>query len=124
MKHLCGWLCRGYWGVIDLWFFWLSLIGWRLVSWFSFVCNRCRYVCGFKNTIGDFLTADGNNDTTLMHSQLVVTFRLLLISTWLITSQEDYWRDIVEFSGTQLRSGYSAVAGQYSSNEIPSNMTV
>ncbi|OAX39862.1 hypothetical protein K503DRAFT_799312 [Rhizopogon vinicolor AM-OR11-026] len=59
-----------------------------------------------KNTIGDFLTAYGNNDTTLMYSQL-----------------EDYWRGIIEFSGTQLRSGYSA-AGQYPSNEIPSNMTV
>ncbi|OAX39860.1 hypothetical protein K503DRAFT_865091 [Rhizopogon vinicolor AM-OR11-026] len=59
-----------------------------------------------KNLVGDLLTMYGNNDTTLMYSQL-----------------EDYWRGILEFTSTQLRSGYSA-AGQYSSNEIPSNMTV
>jgi len=29
-----GQLRRGCWSVIDLRFFWLSLIGWRLVSWF------------------------------------------------------------------------------------------
>ncbi|OAX39856.1 hypothetical protein K503DRAFT_49717 [Rhizopogon vinicolor AM-OR11-026] len=56
-----------------------------------------------KNTIGDFLTAYGNNDTTLIYSDL-----------------EDYWRGIIEFSSTQLRSGYSA---NYS-GEIPSDLSV
>ncbi|OJA07711.1 hypothetical protein AZE42_05207 [Rhizopogon vesiculosus] len=57
-----------------------------------------------KNTIGDFLAAYGNNDTTLIYSDL-----------------EDYWRGIIEFSSTQLRSGYSA---NYSSGEIPSDVSV
>ncbi|KAG2045637.1 hypothetical protein BDR06DRAFT_978070 [Suillus hirtellus] len=43
-----------------------------------------------KNTIGDFLTAYGTSNVSVMYSEL-----------------EDYWRGIAEFSSTQLRSGYS-----------------
>ncbi|KAG1787125.1 uncharacterized protein HD556DRAFT_1410779 [Suillus plorans] len=51
-----------------------------------------------KNTIGDFLTAYGTSNVSVMYSEL-----------------EDYWRGIAEFSSTQLRSGYSA-------SGVPSNM--
>jgi hypothetical protein len=51
------------------------------------------------NTIGDFLTAYGTSNVSVMHSEL-----------------EDYWRGIAEFSSTQLRSGYTA-------SGVPSNMT-
>ncbi|KAG1840854.1 hypothetical protein F4604DRAFT_1939882 [Suillus subluteus] len=51
------------------------------------------------NTIGDFLTAYGTSNVSVMHSEL-----------------EDYWRGITEFASTQLRSGYSA-------SGVPSNMT-
>ncbi|KAG2031826.1 hypothetical protein BDR03DRAFT_971727 [Suillus americanus] len=51
------------------------------------------------NTIGDFLTAYGTSNVSIMYSEL-----------------EDYWRGIAEFASTQLRSGYSAP-------EVPSNMT-
>ncbi|KAG2065375.1 hypothetical protein BDR04DRAFT_1108633 [Suillus decipiens] len=50
------------------------------------------------NTIGDFLTAYGANNESLIYSEL-----------------EDYWRGIAEFASTQLRSGYSA-------SGVPSNM--
>ncbi|KAG2144476.1 hypothetical protein DEU56DRAFT_205731 [Suillus clintonianus] len=53
-----------------------------------------------KNTIGDFLTAYGTSNVSVMYDEL-----------------EDYWRGIAEFSSTQLRSGYST------SGDIPSNMT-
>ncbi|KAG2147886.1 uncharacterized protein EDB93DRAFT_1250391 [Suillus bovinus] len=52
-----------------------------------------------KNTIGDFLTAYGTNNVSVMYSEL-----------------EDYWRGIAEFSSSQLRAGYSA-------SGAPSNMT-
>ncbi|KAG2028808.1 hypothetical protein BDR03DRAFT_976296 [Suillus americanus] len=52
-----------------------------------------------KNTIGDLLTVYGTNNVSVVYSEL-----------------EDYWRGIVEFSSTQLRSGYSA-------SGVPSNMT-
>ncbi|KAG1805599.1 hypothetical protein EV424DRAFT_1430239 [Suillus variegatus] len=51
-----------------------------------------------KNTVGDFLTAYGTSNVSVMYSEL-----------------EDYWRGIAEFSSTQLRSGYSA-------SGVPSNM--
>ncbi|KAG2065140.1 hypothetical protein BDR04DRAFT_1234703 [Suillus decipiens] len=51
-----------------------------------------------KNPVGDFLTAYGNNDTSVIYSEL-----------------EDYWRGIVEFASTKLRSGYTA-------SGVPSNM--
>ncbi|KAG1743039.1 hypothetical protein EDB19DRAFT_1699533 [Suillus lakei] len=51
-----------------------------------------------KNTIGDFLTAYGTSNVSVMYSELA-----------------DYWRGITEFSSTQLRSGYSA-------SGVPSNM--
>ncbi|KAG2352626.1 hypothetical protein BDR07DRAFT_833072 [Suillus spraguei] len=51
-----------------------------------------------KNTIGDFLTAYGTSNVSVMYSEL-----------------EDYWRGITEFASTQLRSGYSA-------SGVPSNM--
>ncbi|KAG1837656.1 hypothetical protein DFJ58DRAFT_815425, partial [Suillus subalutaceus] len=51
------------------------------------------------NTIGDFLTAYGTGNVSVMRSEL-----------------EDYWRGITEFASTQLRSGYSA-------SGVPSNMT-
>ncbi|KAG1837646.1 hypothetical protein DFJ58DRAFT_815360 [Suillus subalutaceus] len=51
------------------------------------------------NTIGDFLTAHGTSNVSVMYSEL-----------------EDYWRGIAEFVSTQLRSGYSA-------SGVPSNMT-
>ncbi|KAG1833235.1 hypothetical protein DFJ58DRAFT_847876 [Suillus subalutaceus] len=51
------------------------------------------------NTIGDFLTAYGTSNVSVMYSEL-----------------EDYWRGITEFASTQLRSGYSA-------SGVPSNMT-
>jgi hypothetical protein len=51
------------------------------------------------NTIGDFLTAYGTSNVSVMYSEL-----------------EDYWRGIAEFASTQLRSGYSA-------SGVPSNMT-
>jgi hypothetical protein len=51
------------------------------------------------NTIGDFLTAYGTSNVSVMYSEL-----------------EDYWRGIAEFASTQLRSGYSALG-------VPSNMT-
>ncbi|KAG1776656.1 hypothetical protein EV702DRAFT_971252, partial [Suillus placidus] len=54
-----------------------------------------------KNTIGDFLTAYGTSNVSVMYSELVT---------------ENYWRGIAEFSSTQLRSGYSA-------SGVPSNMT-
>lgn len=44
-----------------------------------------------SNPIGDFLTAYGNNDVSVMYSEL-----------------EDYWRGVAEFASTQLRSGYTA----------------
>jgi hypothetical protein len=31
-------------GPLTFGFFWLSLVGWRSVSWFSFMCRHCRYV--------------------------------------------------------------------------------
>ncbi|KAG1817209.1 uncharacterized protein BJ212DRAFT_1501085 [Suillus subaureus] len=52
-----------------------------------------------NNIIGDFLTAYGTSNVSVMYSEL-----------------EDYWRGIAEFSSTQLRSGYSA-------SGVPSNMT-
>ncbi|KAG1817203.1 uncharacterized protein BJ212DRAFT_156982 [Suillus subaureus] len=52
-----------------------------------------------NNIIGDFLTAYGTSNVSVMYSEL-----------------EDYWRGIAEFSSTQLRSGYSALG-------VPSNMT-
>lgn len=52
-----------------------------------------------KNTIGDFLTAYGTSNVSVMHSEL-----------------EDYWRGIAEFASTQLRSGYTA-------SGVPSSMT-
>ncbi|KAG2071075.1 hypothetical protein BDR04DRAFT_1231364 [Suillus decipiens] len=52
-----------------------------------------------SNAIGDFLTAYGNNNLSVMYSEL-----------------EDYWRGITEFASTQLRSGYTA-------SGVPSNMT-
>ncbi|KAG2110505.1 uncharacterized protein F5147DRAFT_126459 [Suillus discolor] len=51
-----------------------------------------------KNTVGDFLTAYGTSNVSVMYSEL-----------------EDYWRGIAEFSSTQLRSGYSA-------SGVPSDM--
>ncbi|KAG1898657.1 uncharacterized protein F5891DRAFT_1237123, partial [Suillus fuscotomentosus] len=51
------------------------------------------------NTIGDFLTAYGSSNVSVMYNEL-----------------ENYWRGITEFSSTQLRSGYSA-------SGVPSNMT-
>ncbi|KAG2139934.1 hypothetical protein BD769DRAFT_172151 [Suillus cothurnatus] len=51
------------------------------------------------NTIGDFLTAYGTSNVSVMYSEL-----------------EDYWRGIAEFASTQLRSGYTA-------SGVPSNMT-
>lgn len=52
-----------------------------------------------KNTIGDFLTAYGTSNVSVMQSEL-----------------EDYWRGIAEFASTQLRSGYTA-------SGVPSSMT-
>ncbi|KAG1833236.1 hypothetical protein DFJ58DRAFT_228928 [Suillus subalutaceus] len=51
------------------------------------------------NTIGDFLTAYGTSNGSVMYSEL-----------------ENYLRGITEFASTQLRSGYSA-------SGVPSNMT-
>ncbi|KAG1837653.1 hypothetical protein DFJ58DRAFT_815406 [Suillus subalutaceus] len=51
------------------------------------------------NPIGNFLTAYGANNISVMYSEL-----------------EDYWRGIAEFASTQLRSGYSALG-------VPSDMT-
>ncbi|KAG2071071.1 hypothetical protein BDR04DRAFT_571712 [Suillus decipiens] len=51
-----------------------------------------------KNTIGDFLTAYGTSNVSVMYREL-----------------EDYWRGITEFASTQLRSGYSA-------SGVPSDM--
>ncbi|KAG2031825.1 hypothetical protein BDR03DRAFT_971722 [Suillus americanus] len=51
------------------------------------------------NPIGNFLTAYGASNVSVMHSEL-----------------EDYWRGIAEFASTQLRSGYSA-------SGVPSDMT-
>ncbi|KAG2064794.1 hypothetical protein BDR04DRAFT_1234896 [Suillus decipiens] len=52
-----------------------------------------------NNPIGEFLTAYGKNDTSVMYNEL-----------------ENYWRGITEFASTQLRSGYSTP-------RVPSNMT-
>ncbi|KAG2065549.1 hypothetical protein BDR04DRAFT_1121778 [Suillus decipiens] len=52
-----------------------------------------------SNPIGDFLTAYGDNNVSLMYNQL-----------------EDFWRGIMEFASTQLRSGYST-------SVVPLNMT-
>ncbi|KAG2358982.1 hypothetical protein BDR07DRAFT_242398 [Suillus spraguei] len=52
-----------------------------------------------NNPIGEFLTAYGKNDTSVMYNEL-----------------ENYWRGITEFTFTQLRSGYSA-------SGVPPNMT-
>ncbi|KAG2065152.1 hypothetical protein BDR04DRAFT_1145535 [Suillus decipiens] len=67
-----------------------------------------------SNPIGDFLTAYGNNNVSVMYSELV-TVSAPLISTPLIGLQEDYWRGVAEFASTQLRSGYTA-------SGVPSNM--
>ncbi|KAG2065139.1 hypothetical protein BDR04DRAFT_1109009 [Suillus decipiens] len=52
-----------------------------------------------SNPIGDFLTVYGTSNVSVMYNEL-----------------EDYWRGIVEFASTQLRSGYTAAG-------VPSNMT-
>ncbi|KAG0708734.1 hypothetical protein DFH29DRAFT_993613 [Suillus ampliporus] len=52
-----------------------------------------------NNTIGNFLTAYGSSDVSELYSEL-----------------DDYFRGIVEFASTQLRSGYSV-------GNISSNMT-
>ncbi|KAG0694013.1 hypothetical protein DFH29DRAFT_363175 [Suillus ampliporus] len=53
-----------------------------------------------NNTIGNFLTAYGRSNVSELYSEL-----------------EDYWRGMVEFASTELRSAYSATG------DIPSNMT-
>ncbi|KAG1733797.1 hypothetical protein EDB19DRAFT_1190097 [Suillus lakei] len=63
---------------------------------------------GFQtNVIGDYLTAYVNSNST------DVIFRQL----------EGYWRGVVEFGGTFLRSGFSATGG-LPWTEIPSDMSV
>ncbi|KAG2126215.1 hypothetical protein DEU56DRAFT_556152 [Suillus clintonianus] len=63
---------------------------------------------GFQaNVIGDYLTAYVDSNST------DAIFRQM----------EDYWRGVVEFSGTFLRSGFSATGG-LPWTEIPSHMSV
>ncbi|KAG2049798.1 hypothetical protein BDR06DRAFT_961101, partial [Suillus hirtellus] len=70
----------------------------------QFIVNIMNYQAGINqatstNTIGNFLTAYGSNNVSVMYNEL-----------------ENYWRGITEFSSTQLRSGYSTLG-------VPSNMT-
>ncbi|KAG0708736.1 hypothetical protein DFH29DRAFT_1075158 [Suillus ampliporus] len=70
----------------------------------QYIANVISYQMGSNqgmtlNTIGDFLSAYGNNNVSEMYSEL-----------------NDYFRGIAEFASTQLRSGYSV-------GNISSNMT-
>ncbi|KAG1777986.1 hypothetical protein EV702DRAFT_205629 [Suillus placidus] len=78
----------------------------------EFIASAINYQAGNNqgfqtNVIGDYLTAYVDSNST------DVIFRQL----------EGYWRGVVEFSGTFLRSGFSATGG-LPWTEIPSNTSV
>ncbi|KAG1805120.1 uncharacterized protein HD556DRAFT_1478929 [Suillus plorans] len=80
---------------------WTSSSDFPVSQWIASLMGYQRAANQATSTsiIGDFLTAYGSSDPSVMYNGL-----------------EDYWRGIAEFSSTQLRSGYSALG-------VPSNMT-